>query len=205
VVGPFYAVAGYLAWIIGEQLIGEVRRGSNWLTTIGTPAIASFAMVLWDVAMDPTRATVQKLWIWEDSGGYFGVPLVNFLGWSLTTYLFLQLFALYLRYLDARPTPVPESSTASSVQALLLYAGTAAAFVITFLTADRTTVTDALGYTWRTGDIYETAALTSIYGMVFVTILAAFSLARRNVAAPPRNAAPPVRPVRWSDQEPAPR
>jgi uncharacterized membrane protein len=65
------------------MLIGEVRRGSGWLTTIETPVIASFAMVFWDLAMDPTRATIQKLWIWEDSGGFFGVPLVNFLGWSL--------------------------------------------------------------------------------------------------------------------------
>ncbi|MGP3919925.1 hypothetical protein [Nonomuraea sp. 10N515B] len=35
--------------------------------------------------------------------------------------------------------------------------GTAATFVIAFLTGERTTVTDALGQTWRTGDIYETS------------------------------------------------
>jgi uncharacterized membrane protein len=135
------------------MLIGEVRRGSGWLTTIETPVIASFAMVFWDLAMDPTRATIQKLWIWEDSGGFFGVPLVNFLGWSLTTYLFMQLFALYLRYYGTQPAAEsPEPTIASDVQALLLYAATAGTFVIAYLTGERTTVTDALGQTWRTGD-----------------------------------------------------
>ncbi len=183
-IGPFYVATGYLAWTIATLLVGEVRRGSGWLTTIGTSVIASFAMVVWDLSMDPTRATIQKLWIWENSGGFFGVPLVNFLGWSLTTFLFLQLFALYLRYYGAQPTPMPEPATASHVQSLLLYAATAATFIIAFLTGERTTVTDALGQTWRTGDIYETSVLTTIYGMVFITILAALSLARRSAAAP---------------------
>jgi putative membrane protein len=146
--------------------------------------IASFAMVFWDLAMDPTRATIQKLWIWEDSGGFFGVPLVNFLGWSLTTYLFMQLFALYLRYYGAQPAAEsPEPTIASDVQALLLYAATAGTFVIAYLTGERTTVTDALGQTWRTGDIYETSVLSMIYGMGFITVLAALSLARRSPVA----------------------
>lgn len=48
-----------------------------------------------------------------------------------------------------------------------------------YLTGERTTVTDALGQTWRTADIYETSVLNTIYGMVFITVLAALSLARR--------------------------
>jgi uncharacterized membrane protein len=193
VIGPFYAATGYLAWTLAAMLNGEVRRGSGWLTTIGTPVIASFAMVVWDLAMDPTRATIQKLWIWEDSGGFFGVPLVNFLGWSLTTYLFMQLFALYLRYYGAQPAVTPEPTVASDVQALLLYAATAGTFVVAYLTGERTTVTDALGQTWRTGDIYETSVLSMIYGMGFITVLAALSLARRSpVAASATDGSAPV-------------
>lgn len=184
VVGPFYATIGYLAWTIATLLVGEVRRASGWLTAVGTPVIASFAMVAWDLAMDPTRATVQKFWIWENSGGFFGVPLVNYLGWSLTTYLYMQLFALYLRYYGPEPAALPEPTTASHVQTLLLYAATAGTFFVTFLTGERTTVTDALGQTWRTSDIYETSVLMTIYGMVFITVLAALSLARRSAAAP---------------------
>ncbi|WP_061290379.1 carotenoid biosynthesis protein [Herbidospora cretacea] len=171
-IGPFYAAVGYMAWTIAALLNGEVHRGSSRSTTIGTPVIASFAMVAWDLAMDPTRATIQRFWIWEDSGGFFGVPLVNFLGWSLTTYLFFQLFALHLRRRGSAPTTSP-------VQPLLLYGATAATFVLDYLTGERTTVTDALGQTWRTADIYETSVLNTIYGMVFITVLAALSLVRR--------------------------
>ncbi|MGP3960902.1 carotenoid biosynthesis protein [Nonomuraea sp. 3N208] len=183
-IGPAYVATGYLAWTVATLLVGEVRRASGWLTTIGTPIIASFAMVAWDLSMDPTLSTILKLWIWENSGGFFGVPLVNFLGWSLTTYLFLQLFALYLRYYGPEPKRTPEPSTASHVQPLVLYAATAGSFVVAFLTRERTTVTDALGQTWRTGDIYETSVLTTIYGMIFITILAALNLARRSTPAP---------------------
>jgi putative membrane protein len=53
-------------------------------------------MVLWDLAMDPASSTIQKLWIWEKGGGFFGVPLSNYVGWFLTVYVFMQLFAFYL-------------------------------------------------------------------------------------------------------------
>ncbi|WP_448006834.1 carotenoid biosynthesis protein [Agromyces bauzanensis] len=183
-IGPAYVATGYLAWTIATVLVGEVRRGSSWLATIGTPVVASFAMVAWDLSMDPTFATIQNFWIWEDGGGFFGVPLVNFLGWSLTTYVFMQLFALYLRSFGPNPAAMPEPTTASLVQPLLLYAATASAFVITFLTRERTTVTDAVGQTWRTGDIYETSVITTVYGMLFITVLAALNLARRSAVEP---------------------
>lgn len=142
--------------------------------------IASTAMVVWDLAMDPTSSTINSYWVWEHSGGFFGVPLVNFLGWSLTTYLFLQVFALYLRLRGPEPRPMPEPAIGFLVQPLLLYAATAAAFVIDFCVRDRTAVTDALGQTWRTGDIAETSVLSMIYGMGLFTVLAGLSLAQRS-------------------------
>jgi uncharacterized membrane protein len=203
-IGPSYAAIGYLAWTIATLLVGEVHRGSGRLTAVGTPVIASFAMVAWDLAMDPTSATIHRYWIWENSGGFFGVPLVNFLGWSLTTYLFLQLFALYLRSYGSEPAALPEPTTASQLQPLLLYAATAATFVMDFLTGERTTVTDALGQTWRTGDIYQTSMLTTIYGMGFITVLTALSLARRSAAAPSSPTDAPATPAQRAPQ-PAPR
>lgn len=203
-IGPFYAAVGYMTWTIATLLVGEVRRGAGWLTAVGTPVIASFAMVAWDLAMDPTFSTIQQSWVWEHSGGFFGVPLGNFLGWSLTTYVFLQLFALYLRFDGPPAAAVPEPTIASHVQPVLLYAATAGTFVMDFLTRERTTVTDALGQTWRTGDIYETSVLTMIYGMGFITVLAALSLARRHAVAPARSTHAPPMPTQQATQ-PAPR
>jgi uncharacterized membrane protein len=190
-VGLLYLATGYLAWVVATVLLGEVRRNAPWLTTIGTPVIAAFAMTVWDLALDPGRATINHVWIWENGGGFFGVPLGNFLGWTFTVYLFMQVFALYLQRRGPQATAGPERATASDLQAVLLYAATTISFYAAFFTGERTTVTDAVGVTWRTGDIYETVVLVTIYGMSLLALLALLRLAQRHStpAAPnPRQA-----------------
>src|SRR2546421_12209571 len=53
-IGPAYLATGYLAWVLGTVLIGDVHRESNVLVTFGVPFIASFVMVAWDLCLDPT-------------------------------------------------------------------------------------------------------------------------------------------------------
>lgn len=90
-IGPSYFAIAYLAWMLAIVLIGEVRREGSWFTTVAVPVIASAVMVMWDLTLDPTASTIKHLWIWEQGGGYFGVPLTNYLGWFFTVYVFLQL------------------------------------------------------------------------------------------------------------------
>jgi len=177
-IGPAYLATGYLAWIAATALLADVRRNSGWLTTIATPIIAAFAMTAWDLAMDPTTSTINEAWIWENGGGFFGVPLVNFLGWTLTVYLFMQTFALYLRH--SGPTTQPEHTTTSDLQAVLLYTATTLSYFVTYFTGDHTTVTDATGQTWQTADIYETSVLATVYGMVFIALLALLRITQRH-------------------------
>ncbi|MFD7156140.1 carotenoid biosynthesis protein [Kribbella sp. NPDC059898] len=181
-IGPAYLATGYLAWIVATVLLDDVRRNSSWLTTIGTPMVGAFAMTAWDLAFDPTASTIHQNWIWENGGGFFGVPLVNYLGWTFTVYLFMQVFALYLRSRGPLPSTQQER-TPSDLQAVLLYAATTIPFLVT--PGERTTVTDATGATWNTADIYETSTLLAVYGMVFIALLALLSLARRHTSAPP--------------------
>jgi uncharacterized membrane protein len=178
-IGPAYLATGYLAWIVATVLLGDVRRTSPWLTTIGTPVIGAFAMTAWDLALDPSSSTINRAWIWENSGGFFGVPLVNFLGWTFTVYLFMQVFALFLRGRGPLPDATTDRATASDLQGVLLYAATTISFFTKFFTGERTTVTDAVGATWRTGDIYETSVLLTVYGMFFLALLALLRIAQR--------------------------
>jgi len=182
-IGPAYLATGYLAWVVATVLLGDVRRNSPWLTTIGTPVIAAFAMTAWDLSLDPSASTVHQAWIWQDSGGFFGVPLGNFLGWTFTVYLFAQVFGLYLR--GRGPLPTAEPDLASDLQGVLLYGLTTVSFFVTFFTGDRKDVTDAVGNnTWRTGDIYETSALVTVYGMFFFAVLALLRIAQQRTPAP---------------------
>ncbi|MDX6260043.1 MAG: hypothetical protein QOH84_1731 [Kribbellaceae bacterium] len=180
-IGPAYLATGYLAWIVATVLLDDVRRRSPWLTTIGTPVVGAFAMTAWDLAFDPTASTIHQAWIWEDGGGFFGVPLVNYLGWTFTVYLFMQVFALYLRSRGQAPQTQAERS-GGDLQAVLLYAATTLGFFAVLFNGEHTTVTDATGATWQTADIYETSALLAVYGMGFLALLSLLRIAQRRIA-----------------------
>ena len=180
-IGPAYLATGYLAWVVATALLADVRRRSSWLVTIGTPLVGAFAMTAWDLAFDPSRSTVDQVWIWENGGGFFGVPLVNFLGWTFTVYLFMQVFALYLRSRGPLPDAVPPRA-AGDLPAVALYAATALPFFVVLFNGEHAAVTDASGEAWSTADIYETSALLAVYGMVFLSLLAILRIAQRRTS-----------------------
>jgi putative membrane protein len=138
-------------------------------------------MVDWDLSLDPIASTINHAWIWTGGGGYFGVPISNFLGWSFTVYIFFQLFALYQRRRGSeelgRALP-----TTHYLQSIIVYFWTGFGFVLGYLLRPaNTAISDAVGHVWQTGDIYETMAIVSIYAMIFVSILALEILYRDQV------------------------
>jgi putative membrane protein len=176
-IGPAYLSTGYLAWAVSNVLIGEVHRGSGALTTFAVPFIASFLMVMWDLCLDPTASTIRNIWIWEQGGGYFGVPLSNYLGWFFTVYVFLQLFALFVRSRRAGEQETRTWPRPYHAQAVVMYAVIGLIFVLNYVVgAGNKLVTDAAGVTWHSGSITESAAIVSIYTMIFVATLAAVKL-----------------------------
>jgi len=175
-IGPAYFANGYFAWVIGNVLIGELRRGSSALLTFAVPFIAAFVMVMWDLTFDPKASTIQNQWIWEQGGGYFGVPLTNYLGWFFTVYLFLQLFALFVRFRPGNET-VKNFPRSHFAQAVLMYAVMGLTPVLTFVVGgSNTQVTDAAGVFWQTRSIAESVATVSIYTMLFAVALSAVRL-----------------------------
>jgi putative membrane protein len=94
-IGPAYFGAGYTSWVLASILLGEIDRVPDRLAVVAIPVVAAFIMVGWDVCFDPGSSTLCRLWIWQDGGGYFGVPLTNYLGWYLTVFVFLFVLSLY--------------------------------------------------------------------------------------------------------------
>jgi uncharacterized membrane protein len=172
-IGPSYFATAYLAWMLAIVLIGEVRRHGSWFTTVAVPVIASAVMVMWDLTFDPTASTIKRFWIWEQGGGYFGVPLTNYVGWFFTVYVFLQLFALFLRFrstADGDALPLPASYYA---QAVISYAVVGLTAVVSYLVfSGNSLVTDVAGVVWQTKSITEAEATVSIFTMIFVSVLA---------------------------------
>jgi uncharacterized membrane protein len=49
-------------------------------------ALAAWGVMACDLALDPIAVSVG-LWTWEGSGGYFGIPLLNFAGWWVVAFV----------------------------------------------------------------------------------------------------------------------
>jgi putative membrane protein len=188
-IGPAYFANGYLAWVVGNVLIGELRRTSSAFTTFAVPFIASFLMVMWDLTFDPRASTIQHMWIWEQGGGYFGVPLTNYLGWFFTVFVFLQLFALFVRLRPGSDEAAPLRKS-HYVQALAMYAVVGLTPVLTYLVGGANSpVTDAAGAVWQTRSIAESAATVSIFTMIFGVALSVVKLVQTPAAAAQKSAA----------------
>jgi len=91
---PAYFFTGYLAWSTAGLFFNSRGAGIRKRHLVLLPLTASCLMLAWNLSFDPIMSTLHGCWIWAPGGAYFGVPLTNFAGWLLTTYLFFQLFAL---------------------------------------------------------------------------------------------------------------
>lgn len=178
IVGPLWFGMGYFSWIVALTLLGGVQpRLNRKLELIALPIVAAFVMTQWDVVMDPPESTISKAWIWHDGGAHFGVPLSNYLGWILTSWLFYQVFALYLSRRRYVPALSAEQGRALGLVAILLYLGSGLTHVTPWLIGQSGEVTDAANHVWRIADLRETTVVIMLFTMVFTSMLAALRLA----------------------------
>ena len=177
---PAYFGVAYISWFLAHALLDQFEIQINSRSVFAIPVIASFIMVMWDMSIDPLSSTVMHQWIWQDGGGYFGVPFSNFLGWFLCVYTVFQLWALYL--IRAKQVESCSSDGYKSwwylpiafYGAIFLGTITGVAF------APSGTVTDASSQVWPLKGLYETLGLVSMFTMLFVCCLAFFKVQKND-------------------------
>jgi uncharacterized membrane protein len=177
-IGPAYFGAGYTSWVLASILLGDIDRRPDRLSVVAMPIVGAFIMVGWDVCFDPGSSTLDHLWVWQNGGGYFGVPLTNYLGWYVTVFSFLFLFSLY-RARRRAVVLAPPLSNAYWAQPPVLFIVMALTYQADYLAGRNVTLADATGATWRSADLHETAAIVSLVTMVFVAVTCLLILARR--------------------------
>ena len=79
----------YPAYLMAHWL--TPRRHSRLLQGVCLAGVAGVVMTAWDLMMDPLMV-FSGHWTWEINGAYFGVPIQNFAGWWLTTFVIFALF-----------------------------------------------------------------------------------------------------------------
>jgi len=175
---PSYFATGYLSWTIAHVLLDKFNARLKDSSVFTIPLIASFLMVMWDLSMDPHRATMLKAWIWEDGGAYFGVPFSNFLGWFLCVYTIFQLFALYQR---SQSKKYPEEAKPIYdknhwLQPTIMYGVIIVEFIATYIFVENTPITTLDNHMWWTKDLLGSLALVSLFTMFFVFVLSTIKI-----------------------------
>ncbi|PYP78883.1 MAG: hypothetical protein DMD35_10375 [Gemmatimonadetes bacterium] len=81
---------------------------TRWVTTHRTWRLvaATGLLVSWDLALDPAMSHLMPYWVWGSDGPYYGMPLLNLVGWYLTGLALMAALALLNvdRWLDRVPT-----------------------------------------------------------------------------------------------------
>lgn len=177
IVGPLWFGAGYFSWVVATILLdGADRALEKRFNLIALPIVAAFAMTQWDLVMDAPNSTIAKVWIWRDGGAVFGVPLSNYLGWFLTSWLFFQAFALYLRRQgEARGLGTPPSIKLRAI-AILFYVSAGLTHIIPWVLGSSGDVVDQAGHAWRISDIREATVAVMLFTMLFTAVLAGLRL-----------------------------
>jgi putative membrane protein len=79
----------YPSLVIADSVVPkDLTRVRRWMAVA---AVGGVVMTAWDVAMDPMMVAGGS-WVWEVQGAYFGVPLQNYWGWWLTTFVALAIY-----------------------------------------------------------------------------------------------------------------
>ena len=178
---PAYFSMGYVAWTIGHILLDRFDDRLRGSDVVLVPMFASFVMVMWDLCIDPARSTVGSAWIWRNGGGYFGVPLVNFLGWYLCVFTIYLAFAFYVQRSGEWTRSMNLGERTVWTLPVIMYGAVILGGWIQPLVADSVQLTSNDNHVWWTGDLYTSLALVSLFTMLFVTLLALVRVKRSPV------------------------
>ncbi len=82
------------AWAIAAIILGkkpdhegqEGVQGKPFLFSLRFSLLSALALTAWDLFLDP-QMVGWGFWVWKTPGIYFGIPISNYLGWILTSFL----------------------------------------------------------------------------------------------------------------------
>ncbi|WP_275227264.1 carotenoid biosynthesis protein [Novosphingobium album (ex Liu et al. 2023)] len=109
----------YPSWVVAQALL----RGVDVRRPAGMAALALFsalAMTGWDMVMDPPMVRAG-VWVWHGGGPYFGVPLRNYVGWVLNTFVIYLVFDAVDRAITRREGAAYRFGGAFTLLPILIY------------------------------------------------------------------------------------
>jgi len=112
----------YPSYIIVNCMIGDPpvgTHGSLW-RAMWISALGGIVVTAQDLIFDPLLSGPGiQAWVWEQGGGYFGVPTQNFLGWIITGFIVFALYRAFERKLA--PTPIGAMTPTITTLPIIVY------------------------------------------------------------------------------------
>jgi len=84
-------VITYTAKSLTDVLIGS--GGSRW-NVAATCFLDALIATSWDLVMDPVMVNLFQWWTWETPGFFLGVPVSNYAGWLLVSFVVCSVYRL---------------------------------------------------------------------------------------------------------------
>lgn len=164
-----YVGVGYTAWVVAALTVGA--RATSRAGIFIVPCVAATAMTAWDLAMDPVWTHIDRAWVWRDGGGWFGVPFSNYCGWLLTTWVFYQVFAVWLARQPRRVRMAAWNRLAVALYGMVAAGNLLLAVPSAVPASWPKTIVDAAGRRWFIHDAIGACVLISVFVMApFATI-----------------------------------
>lgn len=98
---------GFASYLLGSFVAARLglRRRTLWSLALGT-----WFLTAWDLVLDPAmahRSLHIQFWLWKQDGPYYGMPIKNLVGWSVTGLVFMSVSRLLWREnVDAERLPM---------------------------------------------------------------------------------------------------
>ncbi|ABW00956.1 carotenoid biosynthesis protein [Caldivirga maquilingensis] len=105
--GKYYYTQGLGPKVYGVPILIPLLWSSlGYFTLIayGDYVLSALGMVVLDVTFDPLLSGPIGLWHWVTRGQFFGVPLINFLGWFVVSITFYLIYARVMRVWGYKPS-----------------------------------------------------------------------------------------------------
>jgi putative membrane protein len=88
---------GLASYLIAARIVEQLglRREFLWSCLLG-----AWLLTAWDLVLDPAMAHESldiQFWTWDEVGPYYGMPIKNFIGWTVTALLFMVFSRLVWR------------------------------------------------------------------------------------------------------------
>lgn len=174
---PAYWVMAYVCWSLALLLRRRIDGPMDQHFVVSVPIIGAILMVIWDLSMDPLRAIAEQRWHWHDGGFYFGIPISNFVGWFLVTWLMFQIFALLiLRSGLTAPSRASPSNHKYWLSVPLMYLAFPVEYILNPLFAAANGNANLYPHSMNPTSFYSTIALVTLLTMVPIAACAAIRL-----------------------------